>query len=86
MANLTNADYVKIQKWIRRDPTAKGQIDGWITDKPTWKATFQAIENYLTDGFLSRPAVSVKAAVEVETGACTNGQAKAVLDAWRYAL
>ena len=51
MATLNNNDFQDIKKIIRRDPTARAEFKAWGLEKATWKATFQAAEDWFVDGF-----------------------------------
>jgi hypothetical protein len=81
MATLTNSDFTEIKKIAKR-PQFWPTFKAWGLDRATWENTFQAMEDYFVNAFTTRPAGSWKAALEVEGGAMTNGQAKAIADVW----
>jgi hypothetical protein len=77
MATLDNGDFTNIKKIIKRDPTYRDTFKLWGLDKVTWKAAFQAAEDWFVNGFTTTPTTSFKTAIEAETGAATNAQASA---------
>jgi hypothetical protein len=82
MATLTNDDFSAIKKMVKQNATYRDEFKQWPLDKPTWKAAFQAAEDWFVNGFLTTPASSFKAAIEAETGAATNAQVKALGWVW----
>lgn len=82
MATLDNSDFTEIRRFILADETMRAVLLAWGLDKETWKAALQAIEDWFVNGFSSTPSSSLKAAIEVETGACTNAQANQLTRAW----
>ena len=82
MATLTNADFTDIKNRIQRDPTGRDQFRSWPLTKAQFMAAFQAAEDWFVTGFTTRPALSFKAAIEVETGDTTNAQTKLIGVAW----
>jgi len=81
MAVLDNDDFTEIKNQIRGS-THRDTFRSWGLDKPTWKLLFQAAEDWNINGFTVTPTTSFKAALEVEGGAMTNAQAKAVAKIW----
>ena len=81
MAVLDNSDFTEIKQQIRGS-SHRDTFKNWGLDKQTWKDTFQAAEDWNINGFTVTPTTSFKAALEVEAGAMTNAQAKAVAKVW----
>lgn len=82
MATLNDADYTHIKRWVKSQPAIKDEFDGWGLSKATWKAALQAVEDYVVSGFGTRPATSIRAAIEAVTGATTPTRAQYVFAAW----
>jgi hypothetical protein len=82
MAVLDNSSFTEIRQYIKSDPTIRGVFKAWGLSKQTWQDAFQAAEDWFVSAFTTTPTTSFKAAIEVETGASTNAQAKAVARTW----
>ena len=81
MAVLDNSDFTEIKQQIRSS-SYQDTFKFWGLDKQTWKDAFQAAEDWNINGFTTTPTASLKAAFEVEAGAMTNAQAKAIAKIW----
>lgn len=84
MATLANEDFTNIRQYIAHDTAAKDEFKSWGINKATWKALFQAAEDWFVDGFTTTPTSSFKAALEAEAGAMTNAQAKQIGFIWMH--
>lgn len=82
MATLTDPDFVYIQQIIKNQPTLRTEFRGWTLTKAVWRAAFQATEDYVVNGFSVRPATSIRAAIESQTGATTSARAQALFSAY----
>lgn len=81
MAVLAGSDYRELAKAARATGNYK-EVAAISLPKQVWMDAFQAAEDWLTSAFLTTPTLSMKAAIEVETGALTNAQAKAIWDVY----
>lgn len=79
MATLTNADFVKIRLLVQAHPAEKTILKTWHLPKATWQTALQTIEDYMVNGFGTRPATSIRAAIEAVTGATTVQRATTLL-------
>ena len=86
MATLNNDDFTSIKQYVRNDDNARAEFKSWPLDKATWKALFQAMEDWFVDGFAVTPTESTKDALDaelpVELQPITNAQAKQVGRIW----
>lgn len=82
MTVLDNSDFRTIKKLARQDAVARAEFRAWGLSKAMWKAALQAVEDWFTSGFSTTPSTSLKVAIEAQTGACTNAQAKQVAKVW----
>lgn len=82
MAVLSNTDFQWMKQWVNSKPTIKLTFKTWPLNKSQWKTGFQAIEDWEVGGFSTRPAESLQAAIEAETGAATDTQRKHMKIAW----
>jgi hypothetical protein len=82
MATLADADFVYIQNWVRHQPAVRADLYGWSLSRSLWRAAFQALEDYTVSGFATRPATSIKAAIEAVTGPATASQAQSMYAAY----
>lgn len=82
MATLSDSDFQQIREIIGSNIEIKTVLKAWGLDKATWKAAFQASEDWFVNGFNSTPSTSYKAAIEVVTGATTVARAKHLALAW----
>lgn len=83
MATLTNADFTEIRIWLQAHPTHKNTLRLSGMSRPQLTAALQAIEDYSTGSYNTRPAGSLKAAIESATGNTpTLAQNSAMWAAW----
>lgn len=83
MATLDNTDFREIKTISRSDEQMWSVLRAWGLSKAVWQAALQAIEDWFVDAFnVSAPSATIKAAIEVETGACTNAQANQLTRSW----
>ena len=83
MATLDDTDFTEIKRIAKSDGQAWAVIKLWGLDRSTWQAALQAIETWFVSAFnVSAPATTIKAAIEAETGACTNAQANQLTRVW----
>ena len=82
MATLTDADYTWIRDWVHNNRTIYTELSTWGLNKATWKAAFQAIENYMVSSFNTTPTTSIRAAIEAVTGITTTLQAQYLFVTW----
>ena len=82
MATLTNNSFRYIQAWVNSQPAIKADFKTWSLSRPTLQAAFQALEDYMVNGFSVRPATSIRAAIEAVTGATTAARAQSFFAAW----
>lgn len=82
MATLTGSDLAWIVGWLRRSQY-QVTLKGSGLSRPQISAALQAIEDYSVGSYNSRPAGSLKAAIEAATGATpTLAQNQAMWFAW----
>jgi hypothetical protein len=82
MATLTSSDFNEIQQIIKSDPVMSSAFKSWSLSRPTWMAVFQAVEDWLIGGFSTRPATSLKVAIDAVVGSSTVAQAKHIIVIW----
>lgn len=82
MAVLIDADYQWMKQWTHSRAATKAVLNAWGLTKSEYKAALQEVEDYITNGFSTTPTTSIKAAIEIHTGAATNAQAKQLLNVW----
>ena len=82
MATLTDEDYRTIKEIARADDTAWTTFKTWGLSTPVFKSALQAAETWFVNGFSTAPSTSFKSAIEVETGTCSNAQAKQIGWVW----
>jgi hypothetical protein len=83
MATLTNEDFTTIKRLIQNNATLRATFKAWGLSKADYKAMFQAIENWVTDGFSVTPANSLSTAItNAVTGSPDQTQRKHATDAW----
>jgi len=78
MAVLTDVEFTRFKRYIRRDKTARDTLAAENLAKADWQAAFQALE----DGYNSR-RVAIKLEIDVAAGkTISNNSAKVLEDAW----
>lgn len=82
MATLTGADYQEIRQVINSDATIKAVFKAWGLSKQTWYAVYQAVEDWVVNGFATQPASSLKVAIDAVVGTSTNAQARKIVLTW----
>ena len=82
MATLTNDSFRYIQQWVRSQPTVKNDFNGWSLSRSIYQTAFQAVEDYMVNGFSVQPSTSIRAAIEAVTGATTAARAQSLFAAW----
>lgn len=81
MATLNNTDFQRIRELIYSDETIRNVFKSWSLSKTTWKAIFQAAEDWFTGAFNTTPSTSFKAALD-SVSTTTATQAKWVGKIW----
>ena len=81
MATLTDPDFQQIFRLIQQDAATKQTFKTWSLSKSTWRALFQASEDWFVGAFNTTPATSYKGALDAVT-TTTIAQAKAVGKIW----
>lgn len=79
---LNDIDFTQIKELTKANPAAWSVLKSWSLLKPTWKAMFQAAEDWFVTAFSAVPTTSFKAALEAVAGSMTNTQAKWVGKVW----
>lgn len=82
MAILTNQDFTRIKNWIHTQPLIKAEFRTWTLTKAQFTGALQAVETWQVGGFNSTPTASLKAAIEMVTGATTVLRARYLVEAW----
>lgn len=82
MAVLDDSDFTQIKQIVNADSAMKAELKAWGLSRAEWHAALQAAEDWFVSGFSLTPSSSFKAAIEVETGSCTNAQANQLGRAW----
>jgi hypothetical protein len=82
MATITANDFSFIRQWIHDQRPIYNEMRSWGITKTTWKSALQAIEDYMVSGFGTRPAGSIRAAIEAVTGATTSLRAQYMFVIW----
>jgi len=78
---LTDADYTQIRDLVRGNPVIWADAKIWSLSKPTWRALFQAAENWFATAFNSVPPTSFKAGLDAVT-TITVARAKNIGKIW----
>jgi len=81
MATLGDSDFTQIKELVRSNPNAWTIFKAWNLSKATWKALFQAAENWFVSAFSVTPASSFKAALDAVTATTVN-QARWIGKIW----
>ncbi len=82
MATITDTGFTRMKEWYKTSRPIYDEIRRWGITKPVLKAAIQAVEDYMTNGFSTRPATSIRAEIESVTGATTSIRAQYVFVIW----